>query len=615
MPSTYTLNNGIEIIATGEQSGTWGDTTNTNFELVDTSLDGQVSVTLAATGSSGSPNTLPVSDGAASNGRNRLVIFGDGGDLGGTVFVQLTPNDAEKIVYVRNNLSGSRSILLFQGTYNSSNDYEVPAGTTAVVFFNGAGSGAVAANVFNNAYFDAITTTTVDTTNIEVTNLKAKDGTAAGSIADSSGVITISSSVLTTADINGGTVDGITSLSMPSGTVDIQATHPTGTSNVGFGSGTFANIEAGGTFNTAMGFNALQDLTTGDGNTAIGYQAALNATTGDSNIAIGRQAIGLGVLTGTNNVAIGYQAGYGLTSGDYNILSGFQAGSNVTTGTGNIFQGFEAGEFATTASFGIAIGHEAIGTGVMTGTGNTAIGRLAGNDLTSGIYNNFLGYNAAGNATEGNYNIAIGYSSIGVGVVTGTDNIAIGRQAGNDISSGNYNVAVGYRAGYELTTGVDNTLLGVQAGDVLTTGSNNTIIGHDAAASAADVANEITLGNTSITAIRAQVTSITAVSDRRDKKDIKDLSVGLDFVNSLNPVEFTWNMRDGAKVGQKEAGFIAQELDEAQQDAGVEELMNLVLKSNPDRLEATPGKLIPVLVRAIQELSDEINILREKLND
>jgi len=156
MPSTYTLNNGIELIGTGEQSGTWGDTTNTNFELLDTSLDGQVSVTLSATGSTGSPNTLPVSDGAASNGRNRLVIFGDGGDIGGTVYVQLTPNDAEKIIYVRNNLSGSRSILLFQGTYNASNDYEVPAGTTAVVFFNGAGTGAVAANVFNNAHFDGL---------------------------------------------------------------------------------------------------------------------------------------------------------------------------------------------------------------------------------------------------------------------------------------------------------------------------------------------------------------------------------------------------------------------------------------------------------------------------
>ena len=156
MPSTYTTNNGIELIATGEQSGTWGSTTNTNLELLDASLDGQVTVTLASAGTSGSPNTLPISDGSASNGRNRLVIFNDGTDLGGTAYVQLTPNDAEKIVYVRNSLSGSRSILLFQGTYNASNDYEVPAGTTAVVFFDGAGTGAVAANVFNNAHFDAL---------------------------------------------------------------------------------------------------------------------------------------------------------------------------------------------------------------------------------------------------------------------------------------------------------------------------------------------------------------------------------------------------------------------------------------------------------------------------
>ncbi len=156
MPSTYTLNNGIELIGTGEQSGTWGDTTNTNLELLDTALDGQVTVTLSSTGSGGSPNTLPISDGSSSNGRNRLVVFNDGSDIGGTVYVQLTPNDAEKIIYVRNSLSGSRSILLFQGTYNASNDYEIPAGTTAIVFFNGGGTGAVAANVFNNAYFDGL---------------------------------------------------------------------------------------------------------------------------------------------------------------------------------------------------------------------------------------------------------------------------------------------------------------------------------------------------------------------------------------------------------------------------------------------------------------------------
>lgn len=48
----------------------------------------------------------------------------------------------------------------------------------------------------------------LDVATIEVTNLKAKDGTASASIADSTGVMTIASSVLTTADINGGTIDG-----------------------------------------------------------------------------------------------------------------------------------------------------------------------------------------------------------------------------------------------------------------------------------------------------------------------------------------------------------------------------------------------------------------------
>ncbi len=55
-----------------------------------------------------------------------------------------------------------------------------------------------------------INATTLDTTNIEVTNIKAKDGTSAGSIANATGVVTFSSSVLTTTDINGGTIDGAT---------------------------------------------------------------------------------------------------------------------------------------------------------------------------------------------------------------------------------------------------------------------------------------------------------------------------------------------------------------------------------------------------------------------
>src|SRR6056300_1409606 len=71
--------------------------------------------------------------------------------------------------------------------------------------------------------------TTVDSTNLEVTNLKAKDGTAAGSIANTTGVVTLGSSVLTTTDINGGTIDGAT----------------IATSDITVGSGKTLNVSAG----------------------------------------------------------------------------------------------------------------------------------------------------------------------------------------------------------------------------------------------------------------------------------------------------------------------------------------------------------------------------------
>ncbi len=138
MPSTYTTNNGIEKIATGEQSGTWGDTTNTNFDLLDTSLDGQISVTLGSTGSTGSPNTLPVTDGSTSNGRNRFVEFT--GTPGGNTYVQLTPADSEKVIHIQN--STNQTLFLFQGTYNAGRDYQLPAGRNAVIRFTGAGASA-----------------------------------------------------------------------------------------------------------------------------------------------------------------------------------------------------------------------------------------------------------------------------------------------------------------------------------------------------------------------------------------------------------------------------------------------------------------------------------------
>jgi hypothetical protein len=84
-------------------------------------------------------------------------------------------------------------------------------------------------NVTGTTTLGTVNVTTLDATNLEVTNLKAKDGTAAGSIADSTGVVTLASSVLTTADINGGTIDGVT----------------IATSDITVGSGKTLNVSAG----------------------------------------------------------------------------------------------------------------------------------------------------------------------------------------------------------------------------------------------------------------------------------------------------------------------------------------------------------------------------------
>lgn len=169
MPSTYT-ESGLELIASGEQSGTWGDTTNTNWQIVDRLTGARLSKTLSAAGSSGSPTDITISDGTLSEGMYPSIDFVDGADLGATAYVRLTPNDAERLIWVRNSLSGSRSILLFQGTYSASNDLELLNGYDYLVHFDGAGSGAVVTQV--NAAFPA---TTFNLTEAELSQLQNID--------------------------------------------------------------------------------------------------------------------------------------------------------------------------------------------------------------------------------------------------------------------------------------------------------------------------------------------------------------------------------------------------------------------------------------------------------
>jgi len=187
-------------------------------------------------------------------------------------------------------------------------------------------------------------------------------------------------------------------------------------------------------------------------------------------------------------------------------------------------------------------------------------------------------------------------------------------------STNGQNSIIGISAGTSLTSGINNTILGYNTATSLTSGNNNIIIGSNANSSTSTISNEITLGNNSISVLRCQASSITSLSDLRDKTDIEEIPLGLNFIDKLHPVKFVWNTRDGSKKNSKDFGFIAQQLKDAEDMVGMK-VPNLINNNNPDKLEASYGTLIPIMVKAIKELSEltakqqqEIELLKQLLN-
>ena len=388
------------------------------------------------------------------------------------------------------------------------------------------------------------------------------------------------------------------------------------------------------TDNTVLGIDAGQGLTTGFGNTFIGFEAAKLIADSDNMVIIGRQAGNASSSNGDRTVAIGFDA-HGSSISTDNVAIGSAAskysGANFCVALGSssalfngaaksISIGYQTNYSAQSGGAGIvSIGYQA-GYSQTSGTDNTNVGELAGYSNTTGQGRTMIG-RQSGAYNTGNFNPGVGrsacsqgtgfrhtsvcYTALGGNNTSSNNNTAIGSNCMMSNGAKSSNTAVGSEAGRLITTGSNNVVLGYQSGDSLTTGSNNIVIGYQAAASAVDVSNEITLGDANIATLRCQVQTISALSDSRDKTNVQPSTYGLDLISQLQPVTFDWNMRDGAKVGQKDLGFIAQELQEVD-----DENLQLVYDNNPDRLEASYGRLIPVLVQAIKELKAEVELLK-----
>jgi hypothetical protein len=174
------------------------------------------------------------------------------------------------------------------------------------------------------------------------------------------------------------------------------------------------------------------------------------------------------------------------------------------------------------------------------------------------------------------------------------------------------------------TTGSANTAVGAGAGANITTGGNNVVIGYNGSASSATVSNEVTITNgTNFCRFQGSATAWSFTSDSRDKTNVSGIPVGIDFINTLRPVSYQFDRRDwyenrqsdGSKIDPKFlVGFIAQEVDEAIQMSGHADVLNLVIKNDPENLMLAEGNIIPILTKAVQELSAKVTALEQSLN-
>lgn len=415
----------------------------------------------------------------------------------------------------------------------------------------------------------------------------------------------------------------------------------TGISNLLFGTGLSLNTT--GRFNTVIGVDAMLDNISGNYNTAIGSQSLSLNTTGSGNTAMGYYSLANNT-TGNQNTSIGQSSLLSNNDGDYNVGIGLETLMLNVSGNNNTAIGYKSLN-SNLVSENTAIGSKAMYANTI-GTSNSAVGVNSMYSNTSGFSNTSIGYSSLYNNTIGDRNTSIGdsalynntwgnhstaigsfslFSNIGgfgntatgysalYSNTSGMSNVAFGDGALYSNTTGSYNTSIG-SATMTWSTGSHNTAIGSSAGQLLTTGTNNTFIGNSARPSAESVNNEITLGNLAITSLRCQVTSITSLSDMRDKTDILNLTEGIDFIKKLRPVSFTWNTRDKAKVGIKSAGFIAQELLALQKASPIGLNLDLVSESNPDKLEARYGNMLPIMVKAMQDQQTIIEQQKDRLD-
>ena len=137
--ATYVNNLRLKEITTGDESGTWGTSTNTNLELIGEALGfGTEAITTNA-----DTHTTTIADGSADEGRAMYIKYT--GTLDSSCTITIGPNTLKRVHIIENATSGSQNIVISQG---SGASITIGPGDTKVVYLDGAGSGAAVVDAF-----------------------------------------------------------------------------------------------------------------------------------------------------------------------------------------------------------------------------------------------------------------------------------------------------------------------------------------------------------------------------------------------------------------------------------------------------------------------------------
>jgi trimeric autotransporter adhesin len=264
-----------------------------------------------------------------------------------------------------------------------------------------------------------------------------------------------------------------------------------------------------------------------------------------------------------------------------------------------------------------------------TGEFNTAIGyqSLLCND--TGGQNTAVGYGALLCNTTASSNTAVGFQALRA-TETSAANVAVGEFSILSNTTGGNNTAQGWASLCSNTTGSCSVAIGAAALLSNTTGNNNIGIGLNAGRTGQSplaittANNQVVIGNNNHDCFVAGCAWVTS-SDCRDKADVGGTSYGLNFVLALQPVEYKWDKR--SKYGwneetqsyiegdgsQKDArcsiGFLAQQVLEVEKQFAPNRNSIIVSDDDPLSLNMGETRIIPALVKAIQELTARVEQL------